>query len=130
MEYIPLSYVDARKKVYFPEYAKLIYNTESFQYLKSLVDSGKKIALVDFDACNYNEPCAMQKEYTAYVNKCKKNKVVPTLTEDDFTGINSLKELINAPFMKVGHGCAIKALLQGDIEVVDGEVVDHAGILV
>jgi hypothetical protein len=94
------------------------------------VDSGKKIALVDFDACNYNEPCAMQKEYTAYVNKCKKNKVVPTLTEDDLTGINSLKELINAPFMKVGHGCAIKALLQGDIEVVGGEVVDHAGILV
>ncbi|MBR2024810.1 MAG: hypothetical protein IKA02_03255, partial [Clostridia bacterium] len=37
-EYIPLGYVDARKKVYFPEYAKLIYNTESFQYLKSLVD--------------------------------------------------------------------------------------------
>ena len=129
-DYTPLGYVEARKKVYFPEYAKLIYNTESFQYLKSLVDSGKKIALVDFDACNYNETCAMQKEYTAYVKKCKKNKVVPTLTEDDLTGINSLKVLINAPFMKVGHGCAIKALLQGDIEVVDGEVVDHAGILV
>jgi hypothetical protein len=43
--------------------------------------------------------------------------------------ITSLKELINAPFMKVGHGCVIKALLQGDIEVVDGEVVDRAGIL-
>ena len=128
-DYIPLGYVEARKKIYFPEYAKLIYNTESFQYLKSLVDSGKKIALVDFDACNYNEPCAMQKEYTAYVNKCKKNKVAPTLTEDDFTNIKSLKDLINAPFMKVGHGCVIKALLQGDLEVVDGEVVDYAGLL-
>ena len=128
--YIPLGYVEARKKIYFPEYAKLIYNTESFQYLKSLVDNGKKIALVDFDACNYNEPCAMQKEYTAYVNKCKKNKVAPTLTEDDFTNIKSLKDLVNAPFMKVGHGCVIKALLQGDLEVVDGEIVDHAGLLV
>ena len=128
-EYVPLYYVEARKKVYFPEYAKLIYNTESFQYLKSLVDSGKKIALVDFDACNYNELCAMQKEYMAYVNRCKRNKVAPTLTEDDFTNIKSLKDLINALFMKVGHGCVIKALLQGDIEIVNGEVVDHIGLL-
>lgn len=127
--YLPLDYVEARKKVYFPEYAKLIYNTESFRYLKSLVDSGKKIALVDFDACNYNEPCAMQKEHAAYLNRCKKNQVSPTLTEDDFLGIKSLKDLINAPFMKVGHGCVIKALLQGDLEIVDGEVVDHAGLL-
>ncbi len=129
-EHLPLSYVEARKKVYFPEYAKLVYNTESFRYLKSLVDSGKKIALVDFDACNYNEPCAMWKEYIAYMNKCKKNKVDPTLSEDDFLNITSLKKLVNAPFMKVGHGCVIKALLQGDIDVVDGEVVDRVGLLV
>ena len=128
-DYIPLGYVEARKKIYFPEYAKLIYNTESFRYLKSLVDSDKKIALVDFDACNYNEECAMKKEYSAYINKCKKNKITPTLAESDFTKIKSLKDLINAPFMKVGHGCVIKALLQGDIEVVNGEVVDKAGIL-
>lgn len=128
-EWTSLGYVEARKKIYFPEYAKLIYNTESFRYLKSLVDSGQKIAIVDFDSHNYNEECAMKKEYMAYVNKCKEEKTVPTLTEDDFTNIKSFKELINAPFMKVGHGCAIKALLQGDLEVVDGEVVDHAGIL-
>ena len=64
------------------------------------------------------------------MNKCKKNKVAPTLTEDDFINIKSLKDLINAPFMKVGHGCVIKALLQGDLEIVDGEILDHAGILV
>jgi hypothetical protein len=128
-EYIPLNYVEARKRVYFPEYAKLIYNTESFRYLKSLVDSGKKIALVDFDACNYNEERAMVKQYEAYLNKCKKNKIVPTLTENDFTKIDSLKKLVNCSFMPVGHGCVIKALLQGDIEVVDDEVIDHAGIL-
>lgn len=128
-EYLPLSYVEARKKVYFPEYAKLIYNTESFQYLKSLLTGGNKIALVDFDACNYYEMCAMQKEYTSYVNKCKKNKHTPTLTEAHFLNITSMRALINAPFMKVGHGCVIKALLQGDMEVVNGEVIDHAGIL-
>lgn len=128
-EYVPLGYVEARKKVYFPEYAKLVYHTESFRYLKSLVDGGQKIALVDFDICNYNEPCAMAKEYTAYINKCKKNKVLPTLKETDFLQIQSLKQLIHSPFMKVGHGGVIKALLQGDLEVVNGEVIDRAGIL-
>ena len=73
-EYIPLNYVQARKRIYFPEYAKLVHNTESFLYLKSLVDSGKKVALVDFDAVNYNEPCAMRKRYESYVNKCKQDK--------------------------------------------------------
>ncbi|MBR2024906.1 MAG: hypothetical protein IKA02_03765, partial [Clostridia bacterium] len=82
-----------------------------------------------FDACNYNERCAMQKEYAAYLNKCKKEKITPRLTENEFLNITSLKELVNAPFMKVGHGCVIKALLQGDLEIVNGEVVDHAGIL-
>ena len=129
-EYLPLNYVEARKKVYFPEYARLVYNTESFKLLKSLVDSGKKIALVDFDACNYNETCAMKKQYEAYVNNCKKDKVTPTLAEDDFLKIKSLKELINTSFMKVGHGCVIKALLQGDLEIVNGEVIDRAGLLV
>ena len=128
-DFVPLDYVEARKKVYFPEYAKLVYNTESFQYLKKLVDSGEKIALVDFDACNYNEECAMKKEFAAYLNRCKKDKIIPTLTEEDFLKIRSLRDLVNSPFMKVGHGCVIKALLQGDIEVVDGEVIDHAGIL-
>ena len=128
-EYVALGYVEARKRVYFPEYAKLVYNTESFAYLKSLVQAGRKIALVDFDACNYNEECGMEKEYTAYVNKCKRDHVEPRHTLDDFLEIRSLRQLVNAPFMRVGHGCVIKALLQGDIEVVDGRVIDHAGIL-
>lgn len=71
----------------------------------------------------------MEKEYNSYLNKCKKNKIAPKLTKEDFLNVKSLKELINAPFMKVGHGCAIKALLQGDIEVVNGEVIDRVGLL-
>ena len=128
-EYIPLNYVQARKRIYFPEYAKLVHSTESFLYLKSLVDSGKKVALVDFDAVNYNEPCAMKKRYESYVNKCKQDKTPQTHTEADFLSIDSMKKLVDCPFMPVGHGCVIKALLQGDLEVKNGEVIDHAGIL-
>ena len=53
------------------------------------------LALVDFDACNYNEACAMKKQYKAYINKCKKNKVAPTLEEKDFTKIDSMKKLVS-----------------------------------
>lgn len=98
-----LDYITSRKKVYIPEYAKLIVNTDSFKELKKLYDEGKKIALVDFDAWNY------------YGVNLEEN--------------TTMKEMVNNPKFKVGHGYVIKMLLQGDIEVVDGKVIDHAGIL-
>ena len=127
--YLPLDYVEARKRVYFPEYAKLVHGTASFRYLRSLVESGQRLALVDFDACNYYEPCAMKKQYEAYVRSCEKNGVRPTRTEADFLEIDSMRALVSSPFLRVGHGCVLKAMLQGDLEVVDGEVIDRAGIL-
>jgi hypothetical protein len=30
----------------------------------------------------------------------------------------------------VGHAFVVKALLQGDLEVVDGKVIDHMGLAV
>ncbi|MBQ0092795.1 MAG: hypothetical protein KBS45_05665 [Clostridiales bacterium] len=128
-EYVPLSFTEARKKAYFPEYAKLVYNTPAFLWMKSLVDAGKKIALVDFDNYNYNEECAMKKKYEQYVNKCKQEKREPTIPKSAFLAVRSMKDAVNCSFMSAGHGFVIKALLQGDLEVMNGEVVDHAGIL-
>ena len=124
-----LDYVEARKKVYFPEYVKLVYNSESFKWLKSLVDSGKKIALVDFDAMNIYSKKAKTKAFESYVNKCKKNGYTPSLTIDDFLKLDNMKDFISCPYLPVGHGVALKALLENDIEIVDGKVIDHIGIL-
>ena len=71
----------------------------------------------------------MKKQYEAYINQCKKNKIALTLTENDFLSIKSLKDLVNCSFIKVGHSCVIKALLQGDLEVVNNEVFDNVGLL-
>ena len=98
-----LDYVTSRKKIYIPEYAKLIVNTDSFKYLKQLYENGSKIALCDFDAWNYYGP---------------------NLDQD-----TTIIDVVNDPTFKVGHGYVIKMLLQGDIEVVDGEVIDHIGVL-
>lgn len=128
-KYLPLNYVEARKKVYFIEYAKLVYNTESYKKLKSIVDGGKKLALVDFDGYNYYSKKALKSQYKAYINKCEKHGIVPKLTEESFSNIDSLKKAINCSYMQVGHSFVLKALLQGDIEVVNGEVVDKVGLL-
>lgn len=120
-----LNYVESRKKVYIPEYAKLIYNTPTFQKLKSLADSGKKIAIVDFDAYNYYNPLAMEKIYASALKKY--NNLSYTLK--DLLNIKTMKDVINFAGLPAGHGFVIKILLQDDIQVKDGKVVDIAGVL-
>lgn len=129
-KYIPLDYVSSRKKVYIPNYARLVSQTDTFKQLKKLVSEGKKIALADFDTYNYYSKSAMEKKYESYVNKCKKDHLVPSATLDDFLSIKSIKDVINCPFMPAGHSFVIKALLQGDLEVTEqGEVIDCGCIL-
>ena len=98
-----LDYVSSRKKVYIPEYAKMVVKTPSFLKLKELVDAGEKIGLADFDCWNY------------YGKDLDQNV--------------SIKAIVDNPAYKVGHSYVIKMLLQGDIEVVGNEVVDHIGVL-
>jgi len=98
-----LNYVESRKKIYIPEYAKLIVNTPSYKKLKEMVEKGEKIGLADFDCWNYYG----------------KDLDLPV----------TMAQAVNDPNHKVGHSYVIKMLLQGDIEVVDGKVVDHVGIL-
>ena len=129
-EYKKLNYVEARKKVYIPNYAKLVHNTESFRWLKSLVDDGHKIALVDFDGYNYYEESALKGLYNSYLNRCKKNEVIPQRKEADFLKINSMKKVINCPFLLAGHGFVIKMLLEDDLTFnPDGSLNDPDGFL-
>ena len=128
-KYEHLSYVEARKKIYLPVYAKLVAGTKTFKMLKDKVDAGEKLALLDFDAFNIYDDTVKERMYQKYLDSCKKNKITPARTLDDYLSLNTVKDVIDCPFLSVGHGFALKALLQGDIEVVNGEVIDHAGIL-
>jgi hypothetical protein len=51
------------------------------------------------------------------------------MSEKDFTDIKDMKSAVNFAHTPVGHAFVIKALLQGDIEVVDGKVIDHIGMV-
>ena len=128
-EYEKLSYLEGRKKVYVPEYAKLVADTPAFRWMQSLVEQGKKIALMDFDGFNYYNEEAMKIRYRAYVLKRRKRKEPILLTEKDFTDIKDMRSAIGFADTPVGHAFVVKALLQGDLEVVNGEVIDHSGLL-
>ena len=97
--------------------------------MKSLVDQGEKLALLDFDGFNYYCKEAMKIRYRAYVLKCKKEKRPVLMAEKDFTDIKDMKSAVGFAHTPVGHAFVAKALLQGDLEVVDGKVIDHVGML-
>jgi hypothetical protein len=71
----------------------------------------------------------MKIRYRAYVLKCKKRKVPVLKTEKDFTDIKDMRAAIGFAETPVGHAFVIKALLQGDLRVVDGKVLDPLGML-
>jgi hypothetical protein len=128
-EYEKLNFVDSRKKFYVEAYAKYAVNTDSYKWLKSLVDSGKKIALVDFDAFNYYSDEAKTRIYNSYINKCKKNGWTPKQSLEDFLNIKNMNDFYDASFISTGHASVLKMLLEGDIEVVGDKVIDHIGVL-
>jgi hypothetical protein len=93
-----------------------------------LLDEGKKVALLDFDGFNYYNEESMKVRYRAYVLKCKKEHRPILVGEKDFTDIKDMRSAIEFAHTPVGHAFVVKALLQGDLEVVDGKVIDHMGL--
>lgn len=51
------------------------------------------------------------------------------MSEKYFTDIKDMKSAVDFADTPVGHAFVVKALLQGDIEVVDGKVIDHIGMI-
>ena len=86
------------------------------------------MALLDFDGFNYYNEESMKVRYRAYVLKCKKEKRPILVGEKDFTDIKDMRSAIEFPHTPVGHAFVVKSLLQGDLEVVDGKVIDHMGL--
>lgn len=77
-----LDYIEARKQIYAPVYAKAVVKTDAFQKLLDLHLSGDSYVLLDFDGYDY----------------LKENK--------------SLKQVSNDPSKKMGHAFVLAMLLQ------------------
>ena len=90
-----LGYIDGRKHIYLPLYAKAVVKTEAFRRLVELRDSGKNLMLIDFDGYNPWHP---------------------------HYGFTSYNDVIHCPLLKMGHSFVLAMLLDGVIRVEDGEV--------
>ncbi len=78
-------YIDARKNIYAPLYAKAVVKTKAYSKLKELVDSGKPVYLLDYDAYKHRE-----------LNM-------------------SLTDVLNYPKKKMGHAFVLMILLTNDV---------------
>lgn len=81
-----LGYIDARKKIYAPIYAKYVVKTESFKEVERLYNSGVPVILRDYDAYDHIK-----------------------------LGM-SLKDVINNPNRKCGHAFVLAMVLTGELE--------------
>lgn len=100
-EYRKLDYVEARKQIYMPLYARSVVKTEAYRRLCELRDAGKNLLLVDFDGYNIH--------HSRY----------------NFT----YNDAINCPYLKMGHGFVLAMLLEGLIVVEGDEVMYAEGLL-
>ena len=100
-EFRKLKYIEARKEIYIPLYAKLVVKTEAYRRLVELCDAGKNLMLIDFDGYNIHHP------------------------KYNFT----YRDAIHCGLLKMGHGFVLAMLLEGLIRVEDGEVKYADGLM-
>ena len=86
-----LGYIDARKQIYAPEYAKNVVNTGSYKRLSEAYQSGANLILLDYDAYDHQ-----------------------------VLGM-SLKDVINNPNKKMGHAFVLIMMLTGMLEECLGQ---------
>ncbi len=81
-----LDYIQARKKIYAPEYAENVAKTDSYRRLERMYRGGLNILLLDFDAYDYQA-----------------------------SGM-TLVDVINNPQKKMGHAFVLVMMLTGELE--------------
>lgn len=92
-KYCRLGYIEARKLIYIPLYAKAVVKTDAYRKLEDILNNGYNIALSDFDGYN-----------------------------NDNYNMN-LKQVVNNPKKVMGHSFVLKMLLDRLITVQNGEVI-------
>lgn len=87
------TYIDARRNIYFPLYAKAIVKTNAFKELQERVENGEKIALWDFDG---------------YDHKLR--------------GM-SYEDVVNCTQYKCGHAFVLYGLITQQLKIIDDNFI-------
>ena len=88
-----LDYIAARKHIYVPLYANSVIKTDAYNKLQDIVNSGKNLYLLDFDAYRHRDK-----------NMC-------------------LTDVLNNSDKKMGHAFVLMMLLENDIALNDCKII-------
>jgi hypothetical protein len=80
-----LDYINSRKLIYAPVYGWLVVRTQAFKELKSMIDSGQNVQILDFDVSQGSHEITLE----------------------------LLRQKINDPTSPFGHGYVLAGLLAG-----------------
>ena len=123
----PLRIVRTTKYIIHGKYSMGSIFNGNLTDLNTILSSSEPITYLSLFGLSQEELESLPKELFVNVEKIRCYGAKHSF---DFLGdIKTLKDAINCSFMPVGHAFVIKALLDGSIEVVDGEVIDHDGLL-
>ena len=104
------------------------YNKETGEYEKlGYKESRRKEYIIEY-ALLVHDSDAM-KELKALYDSGKKLAFVDFDTYNYYNEGKTIVDVFNED-RRAGHGYVMKMLIEGDIEVVDGKVIDHVGVLV
>jgi hypothetical protein len=98
-----LSYIEARKQIYCAEYVRLAPRTDAFKQLKSLLNQGSSLQIIEVDG---PDPSLTFPPY----DQISKEKPGLLITEE------TIRMLVNDERKPFGHGYVIAALLLGGEE--------------
>lgn len=103
------------------------YNKETGEYEKlGYVESRRKEYVIEY-ALLVHDTAAM-KELQDLYDSGKKLAFVDFDTYNYYNEGKTIVDVFNEE-RRAGHGYVMKMLIEGDIEVVDGKVIDHVGVL-
>jgi hypothetical protein len=102
-QHIRLGYIEGRKQIYCAEYARLAPRTDAFKKLKTLLDNGTNLQIIEVDG---PDPSLTFPPY----DQISKDNPGLLITEE------TIRMLVNDERKPFGHGYVIAALLLGGEE--------------
>lgn len=99
-----LSYIDARKEIYVPEFKKALLRTKKFQTLRQKHENGENIFIVEIDGPHVESMPYYKKKYSVDDDFIVDNVVMATK--------ENLDVLLNDDLHSYGHGYCIADAIQ------------------
>jgi len=105
----PLTYIEARKKIYVPVYTKAAMKTSMFVNLKARIDNGESLLIIEVDGPHEEDLTHYIQNYNVSNHFIVKNTMLATE--------ENLHIMLNDPKHPYGHGyCLAAALLDLKVE--------------